>query len=74
MEPTCLQCKHYKISDPLSGFCRILVRETGNKDAQRPMVTADHSCEKWEDCGQQYYIRLGWIKNKKKEAHSSHLK
>jgi hypothetical protein len=36
---------------------------SGNRDAKKPMVQADSSCEKWTDCGQTYFIRLGWIKN-----------
>ncbi len=62
METTCLSCKFYKVEDALSGFCRVIVRETGDRNAERPMVRADHACDKWVDSGQQYYIRLGWIK------------
>ncbi|MFP7755922.1 hypothetical protein ACLG6S_14945 [Thermodesulfobacteriota bacterium B35] len=62
METTCLSCKFYKVEDALSGFCRVAVKETGDRDAERPMVRADNGCDKWVDSGQQYYIRLGWIR------------
>lgn len=25
----------------------------------------DDLCERWKDSGQQYYIRVGWLKNAK---------
>ena len=43
------------------------VLTSGNRKAEKPMVQADSSCEKWIDCGQTYFIRLGWIKNMGKE-------
>ncbi len=33
-----------------------------NQDNSEQQVKIDFSCEQWQDCGQQYYIRLGWIK------------
>ncbi len=68
MEATCLSCKFYKVEDALSGFCRVIVRETGNRDAEKPMVRADSACDKWVDSGQQYYIRLGWIRAQEEKA------
>jgi len=62
MKTTCLRCHYYKVADVESGYCKVLVKETGDREAARPRVAADHCCEKWEDCGQNYYIRLGWIK------------
>jgi len=62
MKSTCISCKYYKIEDALSGYCRVESRESGDRSAHNPMVRQDDSCRKWLDCGQQYYIRLGWIK------------
>ncbi|NOQ46416.1 MAG: hypothetical protein GQ559_07065 [Desulfobulbaceae bacterium] len=70
MKPTCLSCKYYRVADSLSGTCQVLARETGDKNAERPMVRADDSCEKWIDSGQQYYVRLGWIKSQKEKTAS----
>lgn len=67
MKSTCLNCTFYKIEDIFNGFCRVLVKETGDKNAGKPMVTADHTCQKWKDAGQQYFIRIGWLKNLKKQ-------
>ncbi len=66
MKTTCLRCKFFTIIDLENGKCRVLVKETGDKDADCPKVTHDHSCDKWIDAGQHYHIRLGWLKNKKK--------
>ena len=66
MKSICMSCKFFKIEDTHSGYCRVQVRESGNKEAPRPMVKKDDSCEKWQDCGQQYYIRLGWVRSQEK--------
>ena len=66
MKSTCMSCKFFKIEDPHSGFCRVLTKGSGAKQAARPMVKQDDSCKNWEDCGQQYFIRLGWVKSQKK--------
>lgn len=63
MESTCMSCKFFKIEDVMSGYCRVQVRETGDKKAPKPMVKQDDTCHKWADCGQQYYIRLGWVRS-----------
>ena len=63
MKSTCIRCKYFKIEDSLSGFCRVQIRKSRDKQAPKPMVKQDDTCENWEDCGQQYYIRLGWIKS-----------
>ena len=69
MKSTCMKCKFFKIEDSTSGYCNVQARETGDKNADKPMVKQVDSCDKWADCGQQYYIRLGWVKaqNQKKE-------
>ncbi len=59
----CLNCKYYKIQDAETGLCRVEVLTAGNRDGQKPRVQADNSCSKWVNCGQGYYVRLGWIKN-----------
>ncbi len=63
----CLSCKYYTIHDQLTGLCRVEALTTGNRQAEKPSVQADSSCERWKDCGQTYFIRLGWIKNMDKE-------
>jgi len=69
MKSTCMNCKYYKIEDELSGYCRVAVsKKTGIDQKDRPMVRQDNSCGEWKDCGQQYYIRLGWVKAQKNKA------
>lgn len=41
---------------------------SGNREAKKPKVDAEDHCEKWINCGQTYYIRLGWIKSNSPEA------
>lgn len=57
----CLSCKYFRLQDELSGFCRVEKSKKNNY----PTVLCEDICESWYDCGQQYYIRTGWIKNKK---------
>jgi hypothetical protein len=63
----CLRCKYYTIQGPLTGLCRREKLLSGNRDAVKPLVRADHTCTHWADCGQTYYIRLGWIKNNSRQ-------
>ena len=58
-EKTCLGCKHFRLEDIHSGVCRL-----GKSGDPYPMKLHSDLCEHWSGCGQQYYIRLGWIKNK----------
>lgn len=65
-EKTCLSCKKFRLEDPYSGLCRL-----DSSAEHYPMKRTDDSCERWQDGGQQYYIRTGWIKRalaKEKEA------
>lgn len=56
----CLSCKHYRLTDIDNGVCRV------DKDSNKnyPTMRKEDSCSRWKDSGQQYYIRLGWIKSK----------
>lgn len=58
MKTTCLGCKHFKIVDEEHGFCRV---DKGSKNSH-PKVKLSDKCEQWRDCGQNYYIRLGWLR------------
>ena len=56
-ERTCLNCKVFRLVDTQSGICRV------DKTVEHyPMKGVKDSCELWVDAGQQYHIRLGWIK------------
>ena len=54
----CLSCRHYRLRDELSGVCRVNKEGVGNY----PVKLNEDSCDQWHDCGQQFYIRRGWIK------------
>jgi hypothetical protein len=53
----CLSCRKFRLEDPCSGVCRV-----DKTVVHYPMKTTEETCEKWEDGGHQYNIRLGWIK------------
>ncbi|MGW8194190.1 MAG: hypothetical protein ACWGOX_07995 [Desulforhopalus sp.] len=54
----CLSCKFFRPKDILAGICRV------DKDHDRnyPAKQKDECCARWVNCGQQYYIRVGWIR------------
>ncbi|MCP4371914.1 MAG: hypothetical protein GY797_27925 [Deltaproteobacteria bacterium] len=55
---TCLSCKFFRLTDSEYGLCR---EDKAIKPDYPSMIKTDR-CDKWIDCGQQYFIRLGWIK------------
>jgi len=59
----CLRCKFYRLDDIESGICRVDKESSTNYPPKR----TDDQCPRWRDSGQQYYIRVGWIKAKKAE-------
>ena len=68
MEKICLSCEYYRVKDVESGICRVLVKETGDRNADKPRVLAESTCGKWADSGQQYYIRKGWIRGQQEKT------
>ncbi len=66
MQPTykqnCLSCRYYTIQDKQTGFCRIEPLTSKDKKGEKPQVQADNLCDSWRDCGQTYFIRIGWLK------------
>lgn len=59
-DTTCIRCKFFRMKSSSRGICRLLSQQPETDREQQ--VKTDFSCEQWQDCGQQYYIRLGWIK------------
>jgi hypothetical protein len=54
----CLRCKYFRLDNDRGGVCRVdrqLAPDYPHKDTKG-------TCGRWFDCGQQYYIRLGWLK------------
>ena len=54
----CLNCKYFRLESVDAGICRVMK----NSDKNYPVKKQTDDCVEWQDCGQQYYIRLGWIK------------
>lgn len=55
----CLSCKFFRLTEVDTGICRVVKRD---KVEEYPVKNNNDTCEMWKNCGQQYYIRLGWIK------------
>jgi hypothetical protein len=60
----CLSCKFYRLDDIDSGVCRVDKEYSANYPKKR----TDDQCQRWRDSGQQYFIRMGWIKAEKDEG------
>ena len=54
------------MKDAEGGVCRAK-KNLLQPDGKKPAVQIGFTCEEWQDCGQQYYIRLGWIKGQSQE-------
>lgn len=54
----CLSCKYFRLETVDAGICRVMK----DSDKNYPVKQQTDDCVKWLDCGQQYYIRLGWVK------------
>lgn len=63
MKDRCLSCKFFRLLDAGSGVCRVEKMDV----ADYPVKQTDEQCSRWRDCGQQYFIRIGWIKAQKAE-------
>jgi len=66
----CLSCKHFRLERRESGLCRVEKDRAKNYPNKRP----DEECLKWQNCGQQYFIRLGWLKAQAKAAEEAAAK
>ncbi len=60
----CLSCKFFRLQNTETGICRFEKMAV----ADYPIKHMDGQCDKWRDSGQQYFIRLGWIKAQKAET------
>ena len=59
-KPVCLSCKYYRPTDAAGGSYRL---NKGNIDPSAyPVMSHDDCCDSWQDVGQNYHIRVGWIR------------
>jgi len=59
----CLSCRHFRPVDAHRGKCR--VDRSTIEASDYPLMAHRDSCESWKDAGQQYFIRVGWVKSMK---------
>ena len=55
----CLRCSFFRLKSIEGGLCRKEKNDIG--DYEQKIIT--DQCGFWKDCGQNYFIRKGWIKN-----------
>lgn len=60
VQQSCLSCKFFRPTDVLHGKCRVDKETLGPGDY--PVKRHGDICPSWQDTGQQYYIRCGWVK------------
>ncbi len=60
LQRICLSCRFYRPEDATVGVCRV----EKNKFPEYPRMQHSDCCGAWQTCGQQYYIRAGWLKNR----------
>ncbi len=53
----CLDCRNFSLQTVATGVCKVVKGLPAY-----PVKATEDSCARWLDCGQQYYIRIGWIK------------
>ena len=55
----CLSCRNFSLQETTTGLCKVV-----KGLATYPVKATEDSCDQWRDCGQQYFIRTGWIKGR----------
>ena len=55
---SCLSCRYFRLDDLQGGVCRVVK----NSPDPYPRKGLYDICDHWQDCGQQYFIRFGWLK------------
>lgn len=64
LQKACLSYKRFRPTSVKEGICRLDKSLSPNY----PVMKHGENCDKWETCGQQYYIRLGWVKKQEEMA------
>ena len=64
IDRVCLRCKYFRVKNSENGQCKV------DKAAVEDLLLKgiNDSCERWLDAGQQYYIRLGWMKKQQEKV------
>lgn len=62
VEKTCLSCKFFRLLTVDNGLCRV----DRAVSTDYPEKKIYDSCDRFQTCGQNYYIRCGWIKGQQK--------
>jgi hypothetical protein len=65
----CFSCKYYRPHDELTGRCRVDKDTLDHRNY--PLMEHEDLCERWVNSGQQYFIRVGWLKKLKMKQQES---
>lgn len=67
LQKICLCCQMFRPTTTESGVCRL----DKSKSSHYPVMGYHDNCDEWKTCGQQYYIRAGWLKKQLAQAGES---
>ena len=62
----CLSCKYFRPTDEREGKCRL--QKGVIEPSAYPSMGHGDTCESWQNAGQQFHIRVGWIKGLQKKT------
>lgn len=63
LQKICLSCIHFRPKTTEEGICKL----DKSRSPDYPVFRHDESCDNWKSCGQQFYIRFGWVKKQKEK-------
>lgn len=64
LQKMCLSCVNFRAKSAEEGICKT----DKSLSPKYPVFRHTDSCDRWKTCGQQYYIRLGWVKKQKEKT------
>ena len=61
LEKICLSCQYFRPKSVDAGVCRL----QRSLFPDYPVKGFTENCEEWKTSGQQYYIRVGWLRRQR---------
>lgn len=66
LQKICLSCQNFRPKNTENGVCRLDKSLFPNY----PVMKHNDTCTAWRTSGQQYYIRVGWLKKQLQQIES----
>jgi hypothetical protein len=64
LQKICLSCQFFRPKSTEDGLCRL----DKGKFPDYPVMAHTDTCPAWKTSGQQYYIRVGWLKKQLEQS------